>query len=255
MSSGPEVCLVIPVLNEDRRLRQSVRRTREVLHRMSHWNWDLVVADNGSTDRTWEIARELERDALVRALRLEQRGRGRALRAAWLASEADLLAYMDVDLSTDPGHLGDLLEPLARGCADVTLGSRLLRGAEVRRGWVREMLSRNYNRMARGLTGSVVSDHQCGFKALTRGAARALVPRVENDHWFFDTELLILAQRGGWRVREFPVAWSEGGESKVRVIRTIVEEFRGLWRLRQRRGSHRRWGPWNGGPRDGGSGT
>ncbi|MBL9139179.1 MAG: glycosyltransferase family 2 protein [Verrucomicrobiales bacterium] len=235
MRLGPEVCLVLPVLNEERQLSFSVRRTREVLDRMSHWQWDLVVVDNGSTDRTWDIARDLERRGWARVMRLEQRGRGRALRAAWLSSEADFLAYMDVDLSTDLRHLGDLLEPLALGLADVTVGSRLMRRAEVRRSWIRGVLSRNYNRLARRLTGSGIVDHQCGFKAMTRGAARALLPQVENNHWFFDTELLILAQRKGWRIREFPVVWTEDEDSRVRLMGTILEEFCGLWRLRTRR--------------------
>jgi glycosyltransferase involved in cell wall biosynthesis len=241
MSRSPSVCLVIPVLNEERQIVTSVRRTREVLNRLSHWRWDLVVVDNGSNDRTWELAESLAGQGMIRVLRLARRGRGRALRAAWMSSEADVLAYMDVDLSTDLSHLADLLEPLAGGVADLTLGSRWHPGSAVLRGWCRGFLSRNYNCLARWLTGSVIRDHQCGFKALTHGAARTLVPQVENDHWFFDTELLVLAQRGGWRVREFPVHWTEGRDSRVRLVSTMVEEFRGLWRLRRRWRSSESW--------------
>ena len=157
-----------------------------------------------------------------------------------------ILAYMDVDLSTDLRHLSELVEPLADGIADVVTGSRLAPGAEIRRGWRREVLSRVYNRLARAMTGSRVMDHQCGFKALTLEAARDLLDHVENQRWFFDTELLVAAQRRGWRVWELPIRWVDDPGSTVRILPTVVEDLCGLWRLRRWKrgaagpGDHRR---------------
>lgn len=202
-------------------------------------NFRVTIVDNGSTDRTGSLADTLAlSQPEVGALHFPEKGRGRALRRAFLRSQASWLGYMDADLSTHLAALPEALARLERG-ADVVVGSRLIRGARTRRRLHREALSRGYNALVRTLFQSRVSDHQCGFKFLTQAACRALVPRTEDDLWFFDTELLVLAQREGLRVDEIPVEWIEDLGSTVRVARTILDDLRGMNRLRRRLGSAR----------------
>lgn len=227
------VTLVIPVYNEEAQLASSLARLGLVLAELTAWRWDVVIADNASTDSTWCLAQQLARRGVARAVRLNRKGRGGALASVWRTSTAELLAYTDVDLSTDPAHLPELLEPLSSGVADLAIGSRLVPTATVCRGLRREMLSRGYNRLTRWMTGSRTLDHQCGFKALTRAAASDLLPEIRNSHWFFDTELLVLAQRRGWRIHEVGVRWTDDSDSRVRLLPTIWEDLRGLWRLRR----------------------
>jgi glycosyltransferase involved in cell wall biosynthesis len=194
----------------------------------------VTIVDNGSTDRTGAVADALalgQPEAV--ALHLPEKGRGRALRRAFLRSEAAWLGYMDADLSTHLAALPEALARLERG-ADLVIGSRLMPGARTRRRLRRELLSRGYNALVRALFRSRLSDHQCGFKFLTLAACRELVPRTQDDLWFFDTELLVLAQRAGRRVDEIPVEWIEDLGSSVRVLRTIVDDLRGMARLRRR---------------------
>ncbi len=164
---------------------------------------------------------------------LDQAGRGRALKAVWLASEADVLSYLDVDLSTDLAHLPELIGGVAEGRADLALGSRLLPASRTTRGWKRELLSRGYNWLLHRTLGLRVTDAQCGFKAISRRAAQALLPQVQDPGFFFDTELLVLAQRQGWRIAELPVRWVDDPDSRVRLLRTIGQDLKGVWRLRR----------------------
>jgi glycosyltransferase involved in cell wall biosynthesis len=194
----------------------------------------VTIVDNGSTDRTGPLADTLALTVPeVVALHFPERGRGRALRRAFLRSEAGWLGYMDADLSTNLAALPAALSRLEQG-AELVIGSRLIRGASTRRRLYREALSRAYNALVRALFRSRVSDHQCGFKFLTRGACRELVPRTEDDLWFFDTELLVLAQVAGKRVDEIPVDWIEDLGSTVHIARTILDDLRGMRRLRRR---------------------
>ncbi len=233
-STRPSVDVVIPCLNEVGVLRDSVQKTLALFDEFPGFDWHIVVADNGSTDGTGELARELEaEDSRVRALLIPQRGRGLALREAWLGSSADVVAYMDVDLSTDIRHLPELAGKVASSECDVVIGTRLGRGAHTRRSLKREVTSRGYVAMIRATFPRLkITDAQCGFKALSRKAADDLVPRIENRMWFFDTELLILAQRHGYRICEIPVRWVEDPDTKVKIIKTAVEDIRGLARMR-----------------------
>ena len=234
-AARPRLDIVIPVLNEER----SLERALEALHCHLQTRFDVpfrvTIADNGSTDATAEIAASLaRRHPWVRVLRLEQRGRGRALRAAWSTSDADVVAYMDVDLSTDLEHLSALVGPLLAGQADIVVGTRLAPGAVVVRGRRREIISRSYN-MLLGLSLSVgFSDAQCGFKAARREVVEALLPLVEDEGWFFDTELLYLAQRNAYSIREVPVRWTDDSDSRVAILHTALEDLRGIRRLRRR---------------------
>ena len=228
------VDIVLPVLNEERVLERSVRALREHLDGLSQFNSRIVIADNGSTDDTLPIARWLVAAMPgVALLHLKERGRGRALRTAWLCSRADVVAYMDIDLSTDLAALCPLLELVASGRADVAVGSRLVAGASVTRSARRELISRAYNLILRETLGMPVRDAQCGFKALRTSVARELLPAVADNGWFFDTELLARAQRAGYNVREIPVRWVEDGDSRVRIVRTALDDLSGVRRLRR----------------------
>ena len=275
----PLVNVTLPVYNEAAQLAASVRRVTEFLAGQPQWRWEVVIADNGSTDETRRIAEEMagkvqrlgvrsqesgsrsekpEVDGRkaefriqeselrspkseaepgsavpLRVVHLEQAGRGRALKAVWLASEADVLSYLDVDLSTDLAHLPELIGVVAEGRADLALGSRLLPASRTTRGWKRELLSRGYNWLLHRALGLRVTDAQCGFKAISRRAAQALLPPVQDSGFFFDTELLVLAQRQGWRIAELPVRWVDAPDSRVRLLRTIGQDLKGVWRLRR----------------------
>ncbi len=233
----PRVDVVIPCYNEVRVLEQSTLATLALFDANPQYEWRLVIADNGSTDGTSELARRLAAEhPRVHALVLAVKGRGLALREAWLQSDADIVSYMDVDLSTDLRHLPELVAMVAeRGC-DVAIGSRLARGARVRRQLKREITSRGYVALIRLTFPRLrITDAQCGFKALNRRAVQATVPYIENRMWFFDTELLILAHQAGLRICELPVHWVEDPDTKVRIVSTAIEDIRGLVRMRFRR--------------------
>jgi putative flippase GtrA len=236
----PVVDIVVPVFNEAHDLEPSVRRLRTFLDERFPYPARITIADNASTDPTWSIAQRLEAGLPgVRALHLDQKGRGRALRTAWLASDAAVLAYMDVDLSTGLDALLPLIAGLLSGHSQVAIGSRLAAGAHVTRGVKREVISRCYNLILRTVLGASFRDAQCGFKAIRADVARELLPLVEDQAWFFDTELLILAQRAGLRILEVPVDWVDDPDSTVHIRSTATADLRGVWRLLR----HRRWVP------------
>ena len=228
----PTVEIVIPVYNEERDLERSVRRLRAYLDACFPFHAVVTVADNASTDRTQEIGEQLAASVIgVRYMRFNDKGRGRALAATWLMSTADVVAYMDVDLSTDLDALLPLVAPVISGHSDVAIGSRLSTGSRVRRGWKRELISRCYNALLHVTLGATFTDAQCGFKAIRAETARRLVPQVQNRSWFFDTELLVLAQRASLRIAEVPVDWNDDPDSRVRLLPTAIEDLRGVWRL------------------------
>ncbi|GAB2775089.1 glycosyltransferase [Amycolatopsis magusensis] len=229
---APVLDVVVPVYNEETDLGPSVRELHRHLSLRFPYRFRITIADNASTDRTWSIAGELA-DELpeVTAVRLEQKGRGRALHAVWLASDAQVLAYMDVDLSTDLAALSPLVASLISGHSDVAIGSRLARGARVVRGAKREIISRCYNLLLRGTLSVRFSDAQCGFKAIRADVARELLPHVADTGWFFDTELLVLAQRAGARIHEVPVDWVDDPDSRVDLVSTALADLRGIARL------------------------
>jgi glycosyltransferase involved in cell wall biosynthesis len=234
-SSALRVDVVIPVYNEERVLADSVARLTAHLDRTLPYAWRVVIADNASVDRTPEIGRGLAAaDARVQYLRLEQKGRGRALRRAWLDSDAAIVAYMDVDLSTTLEAFLPLVQSIAEDGYDVAIGSRLTRGSNVTRQWKREIISRGYNLLIKAFfPRRGFSDAQCGFKAISRRAADDLVPRVENNEWFFDSELLLRAEQRGYRIFEVPVEWIEDLDTRVNIVKTATEDIRGLLRVRR----------------------
>ncbi len=231
-SLSPAVDIVVPVYDEEGDLEPSIRRLHTYLTEEFPFSARITIADNASTDGTWDIASRLA-DELpgVRAEHLPVKGRGRALKHAWGSSDATVLAYMDVDLSTDLGALLPLVAPLLSGHSDVAIGSRLARSARVSRGPKREIISRCYNLILHAVLSTRFSDAQCGFKAVRADRAEVLLPLVEDDAWFFDTELLVLAERSGLRIHEVPVDWVDDPDSRVDLLHTAVEDLRGMLRV------------------------
>ena len=227
-----DVDIVIPVYNEAEQLATSITTLRSFLDSSFPFATTITIFDNASTDDTWKLAAELAGTLTrVGAIHLDQKGRGRALRTAWSQSAAPVVAYMDVDLATDLDALLPLVAPLLSGHSDLAIGSRLAPGAHVVRGTRREIISRGYNLLIRTALRSTCSDAQCGFKALRREAATELLPLVEDNEWFFDTEVLVTAQRIGLRIHEVPVDWVDDLDSRVEVARTAWMDLRGVWRM------------------------
>jgi putative flippase GtrA len=230
--AAPAVDIVVPVYNEATTIAASVCRLYGYLTEKFPFSFRVTIADNGSTDGTGVVA-----DALaqylphVRVVRLAEKGRGRALHAVWSESDAHVLAYMDVDLSTDLSALLPLVAPLLSGHSDLAIGSRLTNGARVVRGSKREFISRTYNAILHAALATRFSDAQCGFKAIRADRARELLPLVEDRAWFFDTELLVLAERAGLRIHEVPVDWVDDPDSRVDIVATAKADLRGVLRL------------------------
>ena len=227
-----DVEIVIPVHNEERALADGVHRLHRFLSVHLPYRWQITIADNASTDCTPEIATALAEDLDdVKVIRLAEKGRGRALRAAWSGSRARVVAYMDVDLSTDLRGLLPLLAPLLSGHSEMAIGSRLARGSRVARGAKRELISRAYNLILRAVLRARFSDAQCGFKAVRADALGELLDAVRDESWFFDTELLVLAQRRGMRIHEVAVDWVDDPDSRVDIFSTALADLRGVARL------------------------
>ncbi|NYJ76148.1 glycosyltransferase involved in cell wall biosynthesis [Allobranchiibius huperziae] len=228
--------VVIPVHNEQESLAACVETVHGYLQEHFPYAFRITVADNASTDATLAVGRRLEQELVgVRAFHLDQKGRGRALRASWSMSDALVLAYMDVDLSTDLDALAPLVASLMSGHSDLAIGSRLAHGAHVVRGFRRDVISRGYNRLLRVSLRAGFTDAQCGFKAIRADVARELLPLVQDDSWFFDTELLVLAERAGLRIHEVPVDWYDDPDSRVDVVSTAIDDLRGVRRMRRGR--------------------
>jgi glycosyltransferase involved in cell wall biosynthesis len=234
----PKVDLVIPVLNEAAALEHSVRTVREFLGRTFPYPWQVTVADNGSKDGTFEIAQRLAAEfSDVKCFRLEQRGRGRALRHAWTNSDADIVAYTDVDLSTELEALEKLCRAIHEQGFDLGTGSRLQRDSQVTRGPKREFISRCYNLFVKCVLFTHFSDAQCGFKAASRRVVQDIVPQIKDEAWFFDTELLTLAEKQGYRIFDQPVRWVDDDDSRVKIVSTAWEDIKGVLRVRAWLGS------------------
>jgi glycosyltransferase involved in cell wall biosynthesis len=235
MTERATVDIMIPVLNEAHVLEKSVGTLRDWCAAHVAYRWRIVVVDNGSTDGTQDVARRLverwpDRVGLVT---LTERGRGRALRRAWTESTADACAYMDVDLSTELEALPKILDAVLTGGYGVATGSRLHKGrSQVTRSLKRYILSKTYNIMVRQILNTRIRDHQCGFKAASRQVIRHVVPQVRDQTWFFDTELLVLSEKQGFRVFEVPVRWVEDTDSRVKIVKTAWDDIKGIFRVR-----------------------
>ncbi|ANP56372.1 glycosyl transferase [Streptomyces griseochromogenes] len=239
----PVLDLAVPVYNEEKDLGPNVRRLHAHLRETFPYPFRITIADNASTDGTADIAAHLADElAEVEWTRLPEKGRGRALRAVWSGSRAPVLAYTDVDLSTGLAALLPLVAPLISGHSDLAIGTRLAPGARVVRGPKREVISRCYNVLLRCTLSVGFSDAQCGFKAVRRDVVERLLPQVRDGEWFFDTELLVLAERAGLRIHEVPVDWVDDPDSRVDILSTALADLRGIARMRRQLAQRRRTG-------------
>ena len=227
----PTLDIVVPVYNEQADLAACIHRLRTHLDTVPY-SARITVADNASTDNTLRIATELaEQVDGLRVVHLDEKGRGRALNAVWRRSDAEIVAYCDVDLSTDLNALMPLVAPLISGHSDIAIGTRLARSSRVVRGPKREFISRSYNLILRTTMRAKFSDAQCGFKAMRTDIARQILPYIEDTGWFFDTELLVVAERIGLRIAEIPVDWVDDPDSTVDIVSTAVADLKGCARV------------------------
>ena len=229
---NPSVDIVVPVLNEEKILQSSIETLDKYMMENLPYRYQITIADNGSQDKTLEIANSLaQKYQSVRVVCLAERGRGRALKQVWQNSRADILTYMDVDLSTSLDDFLPMIQPLVAGEAGVAIGSRLMKESKTSRGFKREFISRCYNKIIKLTSRTKFSDAQCGFKAIRRDVAKRFLPNIKDNEWFFDTELLIKTERAGVPIHEQPVTWIEDTDSRVKIVKTAVDDLKGLHRV------------------------
>jgi glycosyltransferase involved in cell wall biosynthesis len=228
------VNVTIPVYNEEKTLPHSIGALHAFLQQHCRFEWEIVVANNASIDRTQEVAEALVRQYEgTRVVYLDRKGRGRALKEVWQDSKADIVSYMDVDLSSNLYAFPPMIESLICGGFDIAIGSRLLKGSTTKRSFKREIISRCYNLLVKAFFATKFSDAQCGFKAMTRKTANELLPKIEDTGWFFDTELLVIGEKLGYRIFDLPVNWVEDLDSRVKIVRTATDDILGLIRVRR----------------------
>ncbi|MBL7169613.1 MAG: glycosyltransferase family 2 protein [Candidatus Aenigmarchaeota archaeon] len=228
----PKICIVVPVYNEEEQLELSVEKILEVCKK-NYRNFEIIIADNASIDKTLKIAKKLSKKyKQVKYIHLDQKGRGRALKKAWTTTDADIICYMDVDLSTDLKYLKPLTNAIEDGY-DISFGSRHQKQSQLKRSLKRDILSKGYNFLLKLFLNVRFDDAQCGFKAINKRVGKNLIPEIENNEWFFDTELLVKGERLGYRLKEVPVKWIEDKESTVKIRETVESYLRNIFRLKK----------------------
>lgn len=232
------VNITIPVYNEEKILKENIQVLYTFLNQNLDYPWEVVIADNGSNDQTQKIAKNLVRKLdHLKYLRLKEKGRGRALRKAWQESKAEILSYMDADLAVDLFSFPKLVQVIKQG-ADIAIGSRFIPNSQVQRSKLRKILSWSYNKLIRFFFKVEFKDGQCGFKAISKKVLENIIPQVKDNHWFFDTEMLVLAEKEGYKIKEIPVKWIEKRnkyrKSKVKIISTILGYLFSILKLKLR---------------------
>ncbi len=231
-----KVNVTIPVYNEEKVLEQSISSLHEFLTKeFTDFDWEIVIADNASIDNTLNVAKSLkEKFSKVDYIHLDQKGRGRALKKTWTESDADIVSYMDVDLSTNLSHFPEMIRGMVKGGYEIATGSRLMRGSRTKRSFKREFISRSYNLMIKSMFFTKFSDAQCGFKAVTRNIVNRIIdPYVEDTGWFFDSELLIIGEKLGFKILDVPVEWIEDLDTRVKIVKTATDDIKGLIRVKK----------------------
>lgn len=230
-----KIDVVVPAYNEQMVLEENILKLHSFLENSCSDDWQVTIADNASTDNTLDIANDLAKNrGNIRVVHLDQKGRGRALKKAWGTSKADIMCYMDADLATGLEALPRLISSVKNG-AVVATGNRFHRNSVVGRGIKRTTLSKGYNLLARFIVGTRIPDLQCGFKAISRRAKSELLPQVQNNTWFFDSELLVLAEKLRHPVAQIPVRWKDSERSsRVNIANTAADYIKNLFALRKR---------------------
>jgi glycosyltransferase involved in cell wall biosynthesis len=230
-----KVNVTIPVYNEEKILEQSISTLNTFLEKeFSEYNWEILIVDNASIDKTLEVAKMLKNKyEKVNYIHLDQKGKGRALKKAWTESDADIVSFMDADLSTRLEYFPKMINGMIKGDYSIAIGSRLMKNSKTDRGFIREFTSRSYNILVKSLFFTKFSDAQCGFKAVTREVVnKIIVPYVEATGWFFDSELLIISEKLGYRILDIPIEWIEDIDSRVKIIRVATDNIKGLLRIK-----------------------
>tara|TARA_B100000315_G_C14493783_1_gene548908 strand:+ start:367 stop:1131 length:765 start_codon:yes stop_codon:yes gene_type:complete len=227
-----KIDIVIPVYNEQHVLEKSINELRNYLQEYFNYQWKIIIANNASTDMTLQKAQELSlKYSDVSYIDIGRKGRGRAVRKAWEESEADILSYMDVDLSTRLNYFNELVDELIKG-NDIATGSRLMKKSEVKRSFLREILSQGYNIIVKAVLFTNFSDAQCGFKAVKQRVVKEILPLIKDNEWFFDTELLVLGEKLGYKIKDIPIKWIEDQDSRVKLFKTVCNYLKNIIRLR-----------------------
>ncbi len=224
--------ILLPVYNEEHILEESVKALREYLkENVSDFDWVITIGDNASTDNTLAVAKSLsEKFDDVRVFNLDKKGRGRMVKYAWEKSDADVLSYMDIDLSTGLDAFPPMVRAIIEGY-DIAIGSRQYKNSKVKRSFKRELISRGYIMVLKLFLGFPYTDAQCGFKAVSKKIVKEFFPHIIDDEWFFDTELLQLGYKEGLKVKELPVTWIEDTDSRVKIARTMWLDLKGVYRM------------------------
>jgi glycosyltransferase involved in cell wall biosynthesis len=227
------VDIVIPVYNGEKELKNSIKTIISFLRKINFpYKWKIIISDNVSTDNTPKIAKVLSKEYKnVEYLFIPKKGRGIALRTAWMKSKAEIVSFMDVDLSVELEAFPRMVSKIAEG-SDICIGSRFLKESKVKRSLKREIFSRSYNFLLKLLFQNKFTDAQCGFKAFNTEAVKRILPFVNDDEWFFDTELLVLAERKKYKISEIPFTWTEGKSTTVKLIKTSIKLLKKAIKLR-----------------------
>ncbi len=226
------ISIILPVYNEEECLEKNTETVLKYAKKF-YENFEIVITDNASIDKTLDIAKKLSKKYKeIRYIHLDQKGRGRVLKKAWNESKADILAYSDIDLSTDIKAIKKLTDAIDQGY-DIATASRHSKQSQLDRTFKREILSKGYNFLLKLFLNTKISDAQCGFKAVNRRVVKEIIPLVKDNEWFFDTEMLILAERKGFRIKEIPVKWVEHAGSTVHIKKTVTDYLKSVFRLRK----------------------
>jgi len=234
-----KILIVLPTYNEENVLEKNALKLLDFCHKnLIDYDWQILIADNGSTDNSVKIAKNLsQKYPEINYFHTDQKGRGAALKIAWQKYDADTYCYMDIDLATDLQHLLELINYISKEDYDLATGSRLKKESQTERSFIRELTSRAYNFILKlFFPGFPVKDCQCGFKAISKKISKEIIPQIKNNNWFFDTELLILSHKNKFKIKEFPVKWVETRDktrkSKTKILKTALEDLRGIIRLK-----------------------
>ncbi|MCX6774215.1 MAG: glycosyltransferase family 2 protein [Candidatus Micrarchaeota archaeon] len=232
--ASDKISVILPVHNEEKVLEQSIRRIEKIMLGLK-MDFEIIISEDGSTDRTFEIMKSLESERIRIFQNRERLGKGKAIKNSLMEARGNIVIFMDADLASKPEQIEELIKQIRNGAA-IVIGSRYVQGSKVKRTAIRNIASIGFNWLVRNILNSKLKDHQCGFKAFRKDAILPLANEVENRQFFWDTELLVLAQRKGLKIVEIPIEWNEGIDSKFNLIGDTFRMACGIIDLKMRKG-------------------